>query len=188
MFSRDWFIRDGVTYQTPPDERMLQEQAISVDCAFKGGASSDYVVMQCWGRQGARYWLLDQVRARLDYPQTRAALQAFAAKHPRASLKLVEDKANGSALIADLRAHVPGLVPYDPKASKEARASIAASCFEAGNVLLPSPRLAPWIGDYIEELCAFPSGTHDDQVDATSQILIRWTQSMPVVHRGGWRG
>jgi hypothetical protein len=41
--------------------------------------------------------------------------------------------------------------------------------FEAGRVFLPAD--APWLSDYIDELCAFPHGVHDDQVDATTQAL-----------------
>jgi hypothetical protein len=44
---------------------------------------------------------------------------------------------------------------------------------EAGNVHLPSPSIAPWVGDFIEELRAFPAAAHDDQVDAMTQALQR---------------
>ena len=33
--------------------------------------------------------------------------------------------------------------------------------------------IAPWVVGYVEELCAFPRGSHDDQVDATSQAMIK---------------
>jgi predicted phage terminase large subunit-like protein len=33
------------------------------------------------------------------------------------------------------------------------------------------PKEAPWLGDYLKELAAFPGGKHDDQVDSTSQAL-----------------
>ena len=33
------------------------------------------------------------------------------------------------------------------------------------------PREAPWLGQYLSELLAFPLGKHDDQVDSTSQAL-----------------
>jgi phage terminase large subunit-like protein len=45
---------------------------------------------------------------------------------------------------------------------------------EAGNVYLPHPDYAPWVDDFIEECAAFPNGAHDDQVDAMTQILLRW--------------
>ena len=48
-----------------------------------------------------------------------------------------------------------------------------SALFEAGNVLLPEAERAPWINDYMHELCTFPKAAHDDQVDATSQALVR---------------
>ena len=174
MFRRAWL--DSSLYTIAPQ---CHTYAISVDCAFRDTKHSDYVVMQCWGKLGSDYYLIDQLRDRMDYPATKAALRRFSAKHPKAALKLVEAKANGDALLADLRHELSGLVGYDPKASKEARASVAAACCEAGNVHLPQS--APWVGDLIEELCAFPGAAHDDQVDALSQIVIRWSQDMPTV-------
>ena len=175
VFKREWFQ----TYSAPPSmqSELCDELAISADCAFKGSKTSDFVVLQVWGRRGAFRYLLDQVRARMELPATQAALKALAAKWPRAGLKLIESAANGPALIQTLRAEVPGLVGYSPRASKKARAQAAAVQFEAGSVWLPSPEHASWIGDYCEELASFPNGAHDDQVDATSQILLRWGQA-----------
>jgi predicted phage terminase large subunit-like protein len=33
------------------------------------------------------------------------------------------------------------------------------------------PESAPWLNDFIDELAAFPKGTHDDCVDSTTQAL-----------------
>ena len=172
VFRRGWFQH----YTTTPAHQaeLCDEIAISVDCTFKASARSDFVVLQVWGRRGAFRYLLDQTRGRMELPATQAALKALSAKWPQAALKLIEDKANGSALIQTLRSQVPGLVGYNPKASKEARAQTAAVQFESQQVWLPPPEHAPWIGDYVEELAAFPNGAHDDQVDATSQLLLRW--------------
>ena len=172
LFRREWF---GRTYGFDPRTAPFDEQAFSVDATFKGTDTADFVCMQVWGRRGAQFYLLDQVHARMSYPETRASLRALCAKWPLAGLKLIEAKANGQALIDDLATEIPGIVAYDPRVSKEARAQVAAVAFEAGNVFLPSPGHAPWIGDYVEEHAVFPAGAHDDQVDATSQMLIRWT-------------
>jgi predicted phage terminase large subunit-like protein len=158
-------------YRVIPDA--IEGQIISVDCAFKRTTDSDFVVLQVWAWVGANRYLLDQIRARMSYTETRSALVMLSQRWPKATAKIVEDKANGSALIDDLREHVPGLIPYNPTESKEARAQVAATYFEAGNVWLPHPDVAGWVLDYVEELCSFPGGSHDDQVDATSQALIR---------------
>lgn len=52
-----------------------------------------------------------------------------------------------------------------PTTAKEARAMPLSAQCEAGNVRLVR---ATWNKAYIEELCAFPGGSHDDQVDASS--------------------
>lgn len=145
----------------------------SWDMAFKDTKASDFVVGQVWARFGAEVYLLDQVRDRMDFPATAAAVKALSAKWPQAHGKLVEDKANGPAIIAQLRATVSGLIPITPQDSKYARASSVAPFVEAGNVYLPDPSLAPWIGDYVVEHTSFPNASHDDQVDTTSQALNR---------------
>ena len=50
---------------------------------------------------------------------------------------------------------------------------------EAGNVYLPHPDDAPWVGDFIEECAAFQNGVHDDQAEAMTQALLRWNS--PIV-------
>lgn len=145
----------------------------SWDMTFKDTEGTDYVCGQVWGRRGADAYLLDQVHARMDFPETCRQVRQLAAKWPQAVLKLVEDKANGSAVIAQLRHTVPGIVPEEPQGSKTARAVAVAPLAEARNVWLPSPELAPWVGDLIEECAGFPHAKHDDRVDALSQGLNR---------------
>lgn len=178
MFKRDhwreydiplWLVReDGAHIVTHADEILA-----SWDMTFKDTASSDYVVGQVWMRRGAEAFLLDQVRGRMDFVTTCARFREFSAKWPQATLKLVEDKANGTAVINALRRIVNGIVPEEPHGSKEARAAAVTPLVEAGNVWLPSPEIAPWIGALIEEAASFPTGAHDDQVDGLSQALNR---------------
>jgi len=170
MFERAWFQR----YSAPPDRVPCDEKIISVDCAFRDSDTSDYVVLQVWGKNGARKYLLDQTRGKMGITGTRDALRDLSAKWPDAHVKLIETKANGDALIDLLKGKVPGLIGFNPEASKEARAKVAAWEFEARDVFLPEAQHAPWIGDYIEELASFPNAPNDDQVDATSQVMIRW--------------
>src|SRR4029077_3039459 len=121
----------------------------SWDMAFKDTKASDYVVGQVWARRGVKVFLVDQVRDRMDFPASVAAVRALSAKWPQATLKLVEDKANGPAIISQLRKDIPGIVPVTPKDSKEARAHAVSAFIEAGDVELPGD--APFIGEFIEE-------------------------------------
>ncbi|MEU4296355.1 phage terminase large subunit [Kitasatospora aureofaciens] len=178
MVKRSWWrYYDAPRAERQPDGTMLVPGSAQViqswDMTFKDSKSSDYVVGQVWAKADGQAFLLDQVRDRLDFPAACRAVQALSAKWPQTSLKLVEDKANGPAVIAQLQSTVPGLVAVTPQGSKEARLAAVTPFIEAGNVLLPAPHLAPWVDEFIAEHSVFPNGVHDDQVDAASQALAR---------------
>lgn len=165
-------------YQARPTD--CQEVLISLDCAFEGEETSDFVCAQVWGRKWADYYLLDQMRERADFVDTLAMVRSLVSKWPSASLKLVEKAANGPAVISSLRHEIPGMLAVEPKAgggstdhSKRGRAQAIIHLVESGNVYLPTPTLAPWIDDFLSECAAFPSGAHADQVDAMTMALNR---------------
>jgi predicted phage terminase large subunit-like protein len=159
---------DGSCVLTHFDELIL-----SWDMAFKDTAASDYVVGQVWLRRGVDAYLLDQIRGRMDFVETCRKVRAQSAKWPQAVLKLVEDKANGTAVISQLSRTVGGIVPEEPVGGKEARAYAVTPVIEAGNVYLPAVELAPWVDDFVEECASFPAGKNDDQVDAMTQAVNR---------------
>ena len=178
LLQRGWWKRfEAPLHLVRADESCIvtdyDDLLISWDLTFKDTKAADFVVGQVWMRRGADAFLLDQVRGRMDFPETCRQVRALAARWPQAVLKVVEDKANGPAVIAQLQRTVPGIVPEEPQGSKEARASAVSPLVQAGNVWLPSAELAPWADGLIEEAAAFPNGTHDDQVDALSQGLNR---------------
>ncbi len=164
-----WVVREDGTHWVIGADEVIQ----SWDMAFKGTEDSDFVCGQVWARFGLHVYLLDQVHDRLTFVETRKAVRRLSAKWPQAVLKLVEDTANGPAVINSLRHVVAGLVPESPNSSKEARASAVAPFVEAGQVFLPAPEIAPWVTRFIDEHANFPNDAHDDQVDAMSQALNR---------------
>lgn len=167
LLKREWWRY----YQIAPAhcDQVIQ----SWDMTFKGGVANDYVVGQVWGKVGADCYLLDQVRGRMDFPATLTAIRDLTARWPQAQTKLVEDTANGPAVIATLTREIPGLVAVRPEGGKVARVNAIAGLIEAHNVYLPDPALHPWSGEFVEEATAFPTGAHDDMVDAMSQGLVR---------------
>jgi predicted phage terminase large subunit-like protein len=72
-------------------------------------------------------------------------------------------------LIQDLKREHIHAIPVDPKGDKIMRMNNQTGRIEAGCVFLPHN--APWLDDFRRELCAFPGGRHNDQVDAFSQAL-----------------
>lgn len=167
VLKREWWK----FYKVLPAD--LDTQISSWDLTFKDGEKNDFVVGQVWGKKGANKYLIDQVRARMGFNEQILAFESMAGKHPSVVAKLVEDTANGPALIAALKAKITGIIAIKPKGSKLARAESVAPEVESGNIYLPDPSIAPWVHDFIEECAVFPNGTNDDQVDAFSQALNR---------------
>jgi predicted phage terminase large subunit-like protein len=165
IFERDWLSREWT--ELPGHAQFIQ----SWDCTFKDLDTSDYVVGQVWAVAAGGYYLVDRVRARMNFPATCQAIKDMTAKWPRAAAKLVEDKANGSAVIATLQREVSGLIPINPEGGKQARANAVSPLFEARNVYVPTLAKAPWVAEWREEMATFPMGRHDDDVDATTQAL-----------------
>ena len=149
----------------------------SWDCTFKDAKSSDYVCGQLWAARKADFYLLDEIHARLDFPATLAAIRQLnsRSKFPINGV-LVEDTANGPAILSVLRREIPGMLAIKPEGGKQARAAAVALLVEAGNVNLPMADEQPWIEDTLLEFVSFPAAAHDDRVDAASQAL-HWLQA-----------
>lgn len=166
-----------VQYYEPSGQRALPKKFDKViaswDCTFKDTDGTDFVVGQVWGKAGANVYLLDQIRARMSFSVTVKAIVTLKTKWPQIREILIEDKANGPAVIDVLKAQVAGIIAIEPDGSKLARAHAVTAYWEALNVWLPHESLASWIRAFVSELTSFPAAAHDDQVDAMTQALRR---------------
>ena len=173
--------RDWIKYydnSTKPDT--FDEVIQSWDCAFKDTDGSDFVAGFVFGRKGPDHYALYRFKERVDFVGTMRQIQHVSELFPEAYLKLIEDKANGTAVINMLRQKIPGILAVTPRESKESRARAITPIIEAGNFYVP--RDAEWTEDYVNELVSFPNGAHDDQVDATTQYLSRYINPSRVVN------
>lgn len=168
MFKRAWFTR---RWSERPANLMT---CVSVDSAFKTGVANDYSVVAMWGTDGIDYFLLNMVRARVEFPELVMMITGQYAEH-RPHAVLIEDTASGQAAIQMIRrsSGMP-ILPIKVTASKEARAAAVSPLCEAGKVVLPLG--APWVDEWIDEHASFPTGRHDDMVDTTSMALARLSQ------------
>ena len=166
IFKREWWKY----YNKLPDN--IQLVGISVDATFKDSDTSDYVAIQVWGKLNNNYYLIDLIKKRMDFPETLRAIRYMADKYPQKHSILIEDKANGSAIISMLRHEIGGIIPITPKESKIARANAITGIVEGGNVYLPE--YADFTGDFVEEFASFPNGVHDDMVDACTQFINKF--------------
>lgn len=147
------------------------------DCTFKDLAVSDFVVGTVWGRRGIDYYLLDMTRRQMNVVDTMDAIERLSDKWPQARLKLIEDKANGPAVIQLLRNKVSGLVPIPVSKSKAGRAQATESAFESGHIFIPHPAVHKWSLDVMDEFTAFPNGIHDDIVDSCVHAIARFEEN-----------
>lgn len=174
IFEREWFKH----WTSLPDK--FDVVVDSWDCTFKDLETSDYVVGQRWGLKGSAFYLIARVRGHWNLPKTIHEVRAFRSRRdlPPAHAILIEDKANGPAVIAMLEKEVPGLIPVNPEGGKDVRAQAVTPLYEAGNVYHP-PRgkevdgipVYAWVDDHETELLKFPKGKYDDSVDAETQAL-----------------
>jgi predicted phage terminase large subunit-like protein len=152
----------------------FDEVVLSWDMTFKKTTDSDYVAGGAWGRVGADKYLLDRVKERMGFADSVKAVRAMKKRWPQAVAILVEDKANGPAIIETLQKEIPGVIAVNPEGGKEARAYAIQPEHEAGNLYLPDPSIAPWVDEYIGEMASFPRGANDDEVDQTTQAINWW--------------
>lgn len=153
----------------------------SWDLSFKDMKKNDYCVGQVWGRKGASFFLVDQVRGHMNAKEVINQIKAFQQKYPLAIAKLIEDTANGPAIMQVFQHEVSGMIPVKVKSSKDTRLQSVIPYIAAGNVYLPHPEFCGWTLDLIEEHAVFPLGKHDDQVDALVHAL-RYLQPQAWLH------
>lgn len=174
-------------YSGTPQSRALlpgAEVILSVDVADTDGASSAetaiLVAMRIRLPEGIRFMALDLWTGKVLYPDLERVFLAMVRKWPQASRKLVEDAANGRALLQRLSSSVPGMVSVKPRQSKEQRAQYTLLGCQAGHWLLPedeharTPGGISWAQIVIEQHEHFPMGKLKDVVDVFSQASMQW--------------
>ncbi|RYG34929.1 hypothetical protein EON81_14200 [bacterium] len=154
-----------------PDD--LDEILQSWDLTFKDHKDTDFVAGGVWGRKGAKAYLLDRINARLSFTKTLTAIREMVRKWPKSGAILIEDKANGPAVINTLSDEIAGIIPVEPDGGKLARANAVTPGIESGNAYLPHPMLVDWIESYLAQHDGFPKAANDDDVDQTTQALRR---------------
>jgi len=168
-----WWEKDD----PPPCDYILQ----TWDTAFEKNNRADYSAGTTWGifypnedRGNANIILLNTYKKRVEYPELkRDVLREYQDFEPDGVL--IEKKASGAPLIYDLRAMGIPVQEYTPSRGQDkiARLNSVSDMIASGKVWVPQTR---WAEELVDEIAAFPSGEHDDLVDATTLALMRFRQ------------
>ena len=151
----------------------------SWDLTFKDTGKS-WVVGVTIAKKGADFYLIDMFRQKVGFTETMDAIKSAAQRYPMCKGILIEEKANGSAILNALKKTVSHMIPVQATASKDERLHAVSPIFEAGNFYLPMNY--PKNKEIVEEMISFPNGGTDDIVDAISQALIRFMEMKGIRH------
>ena len=152
----------------------LRPSMIFVDSSY-GVDGGDPTGVAVWGTLGGRLYVMAAAELELETPELRARLRDI---HARWRVPfMIEKKANGIALIQDLRRGsdddlLPSLpvMEFSPDGmSKEARAYSVVPYVAGGLVYLPEG--ADWTDHFVTQHKQFPKGLHDDLVDTTAMAI-----------------
>lgn len=161
IFQRKWFENNYYT-----DRPKFAYMAISLDATFKGNEDSDFVAIQVWVKLGQHYYLLYRFKQRMGFSDTLKKMLEVVRMFGLYNVILVEDKANGSAIIEMLRKSCRSVVEIEPYGNKISRANAISPIVESGCV-----HIKPDHSELIEEAVDFPNSDHDDEVDCMSQAI-----------------
>ncbi len=162
-FKRAWF--KNIVDEVPNGLRWKR----GYDLAVSTKTSADYTAsFRCaFDRQGNLY-IADGFRKRIEYPEQRR----YIVERMKAEANTehgIEAAMHGAAVVQELRRE-RGFRQFAFRqvrvsGDKLTRALAWLNLAEEGKVYIVR---GPWNDDFVDEVCRFPNGRHDDQVDAVS--------------------
>lgn len=186
LFHSDWwqlYSREHIKFTD------FEYTLLSVDATFKKTETSDMVAITLWGIAQNHIYLYKLVNKRMGFVETVERIKRFTRDYPQIDSLVIEDKANGSAIIDTLRYidGIPPMEPVNPLGGKYSRAQAIAPFVSTLAVHIPNDftyseeQEIEWddktemngTQKYIEQHTKFPFMAHDDMVDSTSQALAR---------------
>ena len=162
MIKKQWF-----RYFSELELEKYSQIIQSWDTAIKAKDEHDFTVGITIGVIGDKYYILDIMRKKLEFPDLVKAVKEFAFKW-KPKIILVEDKASGQSLLQSLSRSLP-MFPVKPKFDKITRFACHTPLFETQRIFINEKGV--WRIDLEAELLAFPKSANDDQIDALSQAF-----------------
>lgn len=165
LFQQEWFSKYIDAAPAGKDVRFVRywDKASSLD------KDADFTAGVLMAVRDGVFTVCDVIEKKVT-PKGRRDLQAACAEtDPPGTVIWIEHEGGSSGADAaeeEAKALAGHIVHWEhPTGPKWARAETLASQCEAANVVLVK---APWNRKFVEQLCSFPNGKHDDMVDAAA--------------------
>ncbi len=165
LAKREWF---AIVEAMPANARKARHWDFAAT-VVKAGRDPDYTVGTLFAEASGIWYVADVVRVRVgpgaveDIVRQTAALDS-----PSVAVSMEQEPGSAGKLFT--ASMIRALAGYNVRATpatgdKVARAMPWMAQAEAGNVKLVK---GAWCAEWLDEICAFPMGAHDDQVDSVS--------------------
>lgn len=197
LFRDNWWKRycrriggdteDGGTYSRI-DIADMEYTCLSVDATFKKTETSDRVAITLWGLSQKNAYLYKLINKRMGFTETVERIKRLCEEYPGIDQLIIEDKANGSAIIDTLKYTdgIPPIVAVNPLGGKYSRAQAVSPFIAGGSVYIPvdfteserreiedDNHIETGYGRFLYQMSHFPFAKNDDMVDSMSQALSR---------------
>jgi predicted phage terminase large subunit-like protein len=164
LFHAEWFI-EMPEHLWP---KAWDEIILVADTAFSKTSKADYSVLAIWGLHDYRPYLMHIERGRWEFAELLAHTETMYQRW-LPHLCIIETKGSGIPLYQALRDRGRSVSNRNPSTDKYSRASNVVELLASYGVSTPDG--ATWLRAFLDELVAFPGGSHDDQVDVTVYAL-----------------
>jgi len=172
IFKRGWFSQ--IAERAPDGLRWFR----AYDLAVSTKTSADYTAsFRCAKDANGDLYISDGFRDRIEFPaQRRYIIDRM--RTERDTIHGIEDALHARAFVQELRCESSlsriSFRAVRVDSDKFTRALTWSPLAEEGKVILVR---GPWINDFLDEVCSFPRGRHDDQVDAVSLAVQMMSES-----------
>lgn len=198
LFRDNWWKRycrkiggvseDGCEYGSRIDIADMEYTCLSVDATFKKTETSDRVAITLWGLSQKNAYLYKLINKRMGFTDTVERIKRLCSEYPGIDQLIIEDKANGSAIIDTLKYTdgIPPIVAVNPLGGKYSRAQAVSPFIAGGSVYIPvdfteserreiedDNHIETGYGRFLYQMSHFPFAKNDDMVDSMSQALSR---------------
>lgn len=198
LFRDNWWKRycrkiggvseDGCEYGARIDIADMEYTCLSVDATFKKTETSDRVAITLWGLSQKNAYLYKLINKRMGFTETVERIKRLCGEYPGIDQLIIEDKANGSAIIDTLKYTdgIPPIVAVNPLGGKYSRAQAVSPFIAGGSVYIPvdfteserreiedDNHIETGYGRFLYQMSHFPFAKNDDMVDSMSQALSR---------------